>query len=143
MQLTPSASGLLHKEGVPLRPLVSNRGAVSYDTAKELARVLKLLVGRSPYDVHNTKDFVQQIKYSQLQPDESIMSYDVKALITSVPIIPDINIIKKHLEKDKELQQRTPMTINNIMCLLELCLKNRYFLFQDRYYEQLERASAP
>ena len=69
------------------------------------------------------------------------MSYDVKALFTSVTIGPAINIIKKHLEQDKELQQRTTMTVNNIICLLELCLKNTYFLIQGRYYEQLEGAA--
>ena len=47
------------------------------------------------------------------------MSYDVKALFTSVPKEPVINIIRKHLEQDKELQQRTSMTVNNIICLLE------------------------
>ena len=66
------------------------------------------------------------------------MPYDVKALFTSVPIGPPINIIKNHLEEDKELQQRTSMTVNNIICLLEFCMKNTYFLFQGRYYEQLE-----
>ena len=66
------------------------------------------------------------------------MSYDVKALFTSVPIEPAIEIIKKHLEEDKELQQRTSMTVNNIICLLEFYLKNTYFLFQGRCYEQAE-----
>ena len=36
------------KEGIPLRPIVSNIGAVSYETSKELARILKFLVGKSP-----------------------------------------------------------------------------------------------
>ena len=30
------------------------------------------------------------------------------------------------------------MTVNNIICLLEFCLKNTYFLFQDRYYKYIE-----
>ena len=77
-------------------------------------------------------------KCIQLQQDECIMSYDVKALFTSVPIGHAFNIIKKHLEQDKELQQRTTMTVNNIICLLKFCLKNIYFWFQGSYYEQLE-----
>ena len=66
------------------------------------------------------------------------MSYDVKALFTSVPIEPANEIIKKHLKEDKELQQRTAMTVNMIICLLEFCLNNTYFLFHGRYYEQVE-----
>ena len=94
----------IHKEGVPLRPIVSSRGAVSYETAKELARVLKPLLWKSPYNVHNTGDFVQLIRCIQLQQNECIMSYGVKALFTSIPLRPAINIIKKNLEQDKELQ---------------------------------------
>ena len=52
----------IHKEGIPLRPIVSSIGAASYETAKELARFLKPLVGKSIYHVQNTQDFIQQIK---------------------------------------------------------------------------------
>ena len=99
------------------------------------------LVGRSPYQVQNTRDFIQHIKGIHLRSDEIIMSYDVKALFKSVPIQPTLNIIKKHLEEDKELQQRTSMSVNHITCLLEFCLRSTYFTFQGKYYEQLEGAA--
>ena len=41
----------IHKAGVPLRLIVSSRGSVSYNTAKELARSLKPLAGRTTYSV--------------------------------------------------------------------------------------------
>ena len=82
---------------MPLRPIVSNIWAVTYEKAKVLTRILKSFVGRSPYYVQNTRDFIQHIKGIHLQPDECVMSYDVKAHFTSVPIQPAINIIKKHL----------------------------------------------
>ena len=88
----------VHKEGMPLWPIISSKGSVTYETAKELARILKPLVGRSPHHVQNTKDFIYSIADIQLKPDECIMSYDVNALFTSVPIQPAVNIIKKHLE---------------------------------------------
>ena len=117
---------------MPLRPIVSSIGAVSYETAKELARILKPLVGRSPYHVQNTRHFTQHIKGIHLIPDECIMSYDIKALFTSVPIQPAINTIKKHLEQERELQQRTSMTVSNKTYLLEFCMKNAYFIFKGR-----------
>ena len=79
---------------MPLRPIISRRGSVAYETAKELVRILKPLVGRSPHHVQNTKDFINSIEGIQLKPDECIMSYDVNALITSIPIQPAVNIIK-------------------------------------------------
>ena len=69
------------------------------------------------------------------------MSYDVSALFTSIPNDPAIKIIQKHLEDDKDLSNRTSVTVNHIICLLEFCLRNTYFSFQGRYYEQTEGAA--
>ena len=140
---TPKFYGLpkIHKAGIPLRPIVSSRGAVSYNTAKELARIFKPLAGRTTYSVQNTKDFAEQIKNIKLLSDECIIAYDVKALFTSVPIEPAIKIIKQHLENDKELQQRRSMSVQHIIMLLEFCLKNTHFVFQGRFYEQTEGAA--
>ena len=126
---------------MPLRPIVSSIGAVSYERSKELPRIRKPLVGKSPYQVQNTKDFIQQIQGIHLQPDQHIMSYDVKVLFTSVPIQPAINIITKLLEDQGELQHRTSMSVSHITRLLEFYLKGTYFTFQGRYYEQQEGAA--
>ena len=69
------------------------------------------------------------------------MSYDVSALFTSIPIEPAIKIIQKHLEDDKDLSKRTSMTVKHIICLPDFCLKNTYFSFQGRFYEQTEGAA--
>ena len=69
------------------------------------------------------------------------MSYDVNAIFTSIPIEPVVNIMKKHLEEEKDLHLKTNMTVNHIYCLLEFCLKNAYFLFKGRFYDQMEGAA--
>ena len=38
----------VHKRDIPLRPIVPSRGSISYEVAKEVARIFKLLVGSSP-----------------------------------------------------------------------------------------------
>ena len=75
----------IHKAGVPLRPIVSSRGSVSYNIAKELAKILKPLAGNTIYSVHNTQDFAEQLKAIKLMPDECITSYDVKAYLHQCP----------------------------------------------------------
>ena len=102
---------------------------------------MKPLVGKSPYQVQNTKDFIQQVQGIKLQKDQCIMSYDVKALFTPVPIQPAIDIIRRLLEEDGELQHRTNMSVSHITCLLEFCLRSTYFTFQGRFYEQQEGAA--
>ena len=89
----------------------------------------------------NNKDFLENIKDIKLQPDECMMSFDVSALFTSIPIDPAIDIIRKQLEEDQDLKKRTSMTVDHIISLQEFCLKNTYFSFQGRYYEQTEGAA--
>ena len=106
---SPKFYGLLkvHKEGTPLRPIVSSIGVVTYSTAKELSRILKLLVGKSPHHIHNNQDFMEHLKGIQRGPDEVMVSYDVRALFTSVPIQPALEVIEKLLKEDTGLQNRT------------------------------------
>ena len=68
---SPKLYGLpkIHKPDTPLRPIVSSTGTVSYNTAKELAKILKPLVGMSTHHLQNTKDFIQQLKDVRLQQD--------------------------------------------------------------------------
>ena len=124
----------IHKRGIPLRPIVSSRGSISYELAKELARILKPLMGSSPHYIKNTGDFIEHIKHVTLQANETITSYDVSALFTSVPIEAAINIIQRRLELDQELHSRTTMKVEHITSLLKFCLKTTYFQFQGSFY---------
>ena len=125
---------------MPLTPIVSSIGSVTYETSKALSRILKPLVGRS-HHVQNNQEFIQQLEDIKLRSDDIIMFYDAKALFTSVLIKPALKIIKKLLEEDQTLQQRASMTVNNITCLLEFCLNSTYFTFQEKFYEQVEGAA--
>ena len=141
--VAPKFYGLpkIHKGDIPLRPSVSSRGSISYEVAKELSRILRPLVGKSPHHIKNTGDFVQQVRGIILQPTECITSYDVSALFNSVPIESAITIIRKKLELDPELHLRTTMKVEHVTSLLEFCLKTTYFQFQGRFYEQLHGAA--
>ena len=141
--VAPKFYGLpkIHKGDIPLRPIVSSRGSISYEVAKELSRILRPLAGKSPHHIKNTGDFVQQVRGIRLQPTECITSYDVSTLFTSVPIESAITIIRNKLEMDPELHLRTTMEVEHITSLLEFCLKTTYFQFQGRFYEQLHGAA--
>ena len=89
----------------------------------------------------HTRDFVEHIKDVRLRQGECIISYDVTALFTSVPIQPVLNIIQRRLAKEKDLQKRTSMTIKQIISLLEFSLNSTSFVFQGQYYQQMEGAA--
>ena len=102
--------------------------------------ILKPLVGLSSHHVHNTRDFIDHIKDVRLRQGECIISYDVTALFTSVPIQLVLNIIQQRLATDQDLQNRTNMSIKHIINLLEFCLNSTSFVFQGQYYQQMEGA---
>ena len=81
-------------------------------------------------------EFADDIKKIKLEEGECIISYDVSALFTSITVQSAIEATKKKLEQDTELHQRTSMSINNILELLEFFLCNTYFLFQGQFYKQ-------
>ena len=109
----------IHKPGIPQRPIVSSTGTVTWNNAKELAKLLKPLVGISNHHVHNTKVFVEYLKDVRLKQGECIISYDVTALFTSVPIQPVVNIIQQKLANDEDLSI-------NIVLILEVALLCHY-----------------
>ena len=118
----------IHKPDTPLRPIVSSCGSITYSVVKELAKILKPLVGKSPHHINSTQDFVEQVRHITLAPGECLSSYDVSALFTSVLIDPALKIIKDLLVKDPTLKDRTVLGVNDIILLLEICLKHLFLL---------------
>ena len=121
----------------PLRSIVSSRGSITYEVAKEFATIICPLVGQSLHHLKNTQHFMQHLKEVKLEPGEVMTSYDFKALFTLVSMDPSIDIVKQKLQQDPLLPENTNMTIQQIVTLLEFCLKNTYFLFQGKYNEQV------
>ena len=96
---------------------------------------------KSSHHINSTQDFVEQVKHITLAPGECFSSYDVSALFTSVPVDAALRIIKDLLEKYPTLNDRTVLPVEDIILLLEFCLKNMYFSFQDQFYEQVKGAA--
>ena len=72
-------------------------------------------------------DFIEHIKDVTLQANETITSYDVSALFTSVAIEAAINIIQRRLELDKELHSRTTMKVEHVISTAGFLPENNIF----------------
>ena len=126
---------------MPLRPIVSSIGTITYQCARYLADVLSPLVGKTEHHVKNSKEFAEYVKNLRVGPDEELRSYDVSALFTSVPVDKALTIIKQRLEEDDTLSARTPLVLQDIITLLDKCLKCTYFLYNCEYYLQIHGAA--
>ena len=131
----------IHKEGVPLRPIVSCINSPSYRLSKHIAQLISPLTGSTDSFVRNSRHFVEVMAGVKLSPDELLVSFDVSSLFTNVPIQEAVDVICKRLQDDETLNERTALQPNSIAGLLQLCLQSTYFCFNGKVYEQREGAA--
>ena len=81
------------KKDSPIRPIVSGIGSISYKTAKYLAAILNPLTGKNRFTIKKSEDFVNKIKDLEVPQPRKMVSYDVSALFTSIPVDEAIHVI--------------------------------------------------
>ena len=126
----------IHKQGAQLRPIVDYTGSITYAVARSVADILYPLMGKTEHHVKNSKDLVKELKEKTLGQDEILVSYDVVSLFTKVPIPEAIEVERSRLEQDDKLSERTNLTVDDIIDLLEFLCSTTYFSFNDKIYEQ-------
>ena len=146
--LPPLFYGLpkVHKPDVPLRPIVSTIGSVTYDIAKHIASILAPMVGNTESHVKDSNDFVQFTRSLNLTDDETMVSFDVKSLFMSVPTDVACDMVKQRLDDEMEkedsmVRAKTCMDVVDILILLRLCLNTTYFKVNGKFYKQKQGAA--
>ena len=127
----------IHNHGTAIMPIVSSRGAVAYGMAKVLASVIRPFTGWYPHHIKNTQHFMEQTKSLTLQQGKCMVSYEVKTLNKSILVDPCHLNCKSKLLQDPFLSYWTSMSIPQIFTLLMFCLKNTYFFFLGKHFEQV------
>ncbi|XP_019619742.1 PREDICTED: uncharacterized protein LOC109466463 [Branchiostoma belcheri] len=131
----------VHKPDCPLRPIVATRGSIMYQTAKFVANILAPMVGKTQHHLKNSGELVERMSQVTLDDDESLVSFDVSALFTSVPVEESIVIIRDRLTCDSSLNERTKLSPLQVTELLRLCLTTTYFKYEGKFYSQVEGAA--
>ena len=139
----------IHKTNCPMRPIVSACGTATYQLAKFLTKILQRYTGITPSFVKDSKSFSDHLRTVKISGEEELVSFDVSALFTSIPVPTALDVINRlfteHIEdpeaKDKYGCSFRRNTIglekDEVMSLLKLVLENCVFTFQDRFYKQL------
>ncbi|KAG8224978.1 hypothetical protein J437_LFUL003356, partial [Ladona fulva] len=107
----------IHKQDIPLRPIISGIDSPTYHLARYLSKLLAPHIGKSPHHVKNSKDFIEKIRQYRLSPNDLLVSFDVISLFTRVPV-------------DDTIQLLTPWFDHSTLNLFHLTLKSTYFLYK-------------
>ena len=80
--------------------------------------------------------FAQHVRDQLITEDEIMVSFDVVASFTSIPVDLALQIVREKLQQDVTLTERTDISVTNIMRLLEFVLKNSFFTCEQEQYQQ-------
>ena len=115
-----------------MRIIVSTIGTPPYGISKYLIDIIQTTLNKNQHKVKSSRSFVLQAQTWKIERDEMQVSYDVTNLYPSIPIDKAIDVILQQLSEDYEdLKTRTKLTLVDIQQLIELCVSECYFLWDN------------
>ncbi len=118
----PRLSGLpkVHKDGVPMRGVVSTIGSPFEKLSRYLIPILRTIQGRSGLYVKNSRELREKVKNWRVDENEILVSYDVKNLYPSIPIDEALKLVEKLLKENKTLKNVTTLSVRSILEFVEM-----------------------
>ncbi|XP_050706281.1 uncharacterized protein LOC126991631 [Eriocheir sinensis] len=116
-----------HKEGHPLRPIISQTPSVTYKLAKHLNELITPFTPAS-FSLKSTTEFLDLLKATR--PSNIMASMDVESLFTNVPVDETIDLICQRIY---HLEDEEPLSIPeaSLRLLLQACTKEVPFYGPD------------
>ena len=127
----------IHKDGIPLRSIVSNRGSECYPLSRFLMDIISPLTGKSSLYVKNSAQFVERIIDVPIHSNQMV-SLDEASLFTKVPTDETLAVVRDKLATDLLLEERTCIPIDNLIEMFTFCVETTYFGMGSNIYRQEE-----
>ena len=126
----------LHKDNIPLRPIISQIGSYTYELAKFLVPILAPLT-TNDHTIKDSFSFIQELLSIKSAPYMS--SFDVVSLFTNIPLEETINICLDKLYANTDKVNN--ITRINLKKLITLASKENHFMFDGKFFDQTDGVS--
>ena len=123
-------------------PIVSACGMATYNTAKFITRILQNYSIKNSSFVKDSTDFFKKIKHLSINPeDETLVSFDVSALFTRIPVPVALLVINSKISTCINFTSVCKIPTEKLIKLLEFTIINCIFCFNKKFYKQLQGAA--
>ena len=124
----------VHKRDIPMRPITSGIGSAPHKLAKCLAKPLSDTLGSiSGAHLRNSSDLIDRLKNLNFK-GKKLVSFDVKALFTNVPVDGAMEAVKRVVDNTDE--NDLPVNKRDYMKLISMCVGFGAFIFNENEYRQ-------
>ena len=127
----------IHKESIPLRPILAAYNNPNYQIAKYLVPMLQPYANNK-YSLLNSASLVPEILPQDV--DLYMVSFDVTSLFTNIPLQATVEIILEKIFIEENVLFHG-LNRNNFKKLLEVAVQDTYFLFNKEIFKQVDGVS--
>jgi hypothetical protein len=122
----------------PFRPIVSGRDSLTAPTAKLLAYILTPITIKTTYQVEDSLHLKHMLSQYTIPDTHILVSFDISNMYPSISRIPALAALRRLLQQDTTLPQRTNMTVEQIITLQEEVIRLAHFQWLGVYYTQTD-----
>jgi hypothetical protein len=133
----PSLKGLckVHKDGNPLRGVVSNIDSPFHEVSRFLVPLLRKLQGRSGLNVKNSRELKEKVSEWRMAPGDILVSFDVKNLYPSIPIKEALELIERLLRETDGWRVGHNLRVESVIELMKWIFDNTYCEYSSEFYK--------
>ena len=132
----------IHKNNMPMCPIVSACGAVADNTAKFMTKILQNYCGKTSSFVNDSTDFIKKTQHISINPEEeTLVSFDVSDLFTNIPVPVALQVINSKISTCTNFTNVCKIPTEKFIKLLEFTLTNCILCFNKKFYKQLQSAA--
>ena len=125
----------VHKDGYPMRPLISMINTAEFKLAKYLDGFIKPNIN-TEYSVNSTSMFMEKLNDFSFSQGDKLVSFDVCSLYTNVPLEETIKLIAEMVYSEESVC--VPPFPKKIFLKLLRYATAGMFLYKDKLYKQTD-----
>src|SRR5436190_10859277 len=96
----------VHKDNVPVRPIVNYQNAPAYYVCKYLNKVIKSNINfPKSYSIKNSYELIDHIKDLNISNNATFVSFDIVNMYSNIPVGETIKILESNLNNFSNLSK--------------------------------------